>query len=153
MHEWIREFPSVVIVCDRDGVVLEQNAKADSGAGGEFAMHLSTTPVIEIAGDGKTAKGIWYSPGLGLSPKMNDSSVDVTGIFFWERYGGDFIKEKGVWKIWHLGMYYDFTPQLPTSMTSNLAVKGSGQAQAPAAAPTPQVRHAQVVGMRIPFVE
>lgn len=93
-------------------------AKADIG--GEFAMHTSTTPIIEIAGDGQTAKGYWYSPGVGLVPHANGKSVTVGSIFFWEKYAGDFIKENGEWKIWHLGMSYDFTPAFPESMTANL---------------------------------
>jgi hypothetical protein len=93
---------------------------ATADIGGEFAMHTSTTPIIEIAGDGKTAKGYWYSPGIGLTPHANGKSVTVGSIFFWEKYAGDFIKENGEWKIWHLGMSYDFTPSLPESMTANL---------------------------------
>jgi hypothetical protein len=100
-----------------------------AGIGGEFAMHTSTTPVIEVAGDGKTAKGIWYSPGLGLTPHVNGDSVQVGSIFFWEKYAGDFVKENGQWKIWHLGMYYDFTPSFPESMTAKLN-KGTASAQA-----------------------
>jgi len=97
--------------------------------GGEFAMHTSTTPVIEVAGDGKTAKGIWYSPGLGLTPHVSGDSVQVGSIFFWEKYAADFVKENGQWKIWHLGMYYDFTPSFPESMTQQLN-KGTAPAQA-----------------------
>jgi len=100
-----------------------------SNIGGEFAMHTSTTPVIEVAGDGKTAKGIWYSPGVGLTPHVSGDSVQVGSIFFWEKYAGDFVKENGQWKIWHLGMYYDFTPSFPESMTAQLN-KGTATAQA-----------------------
>jgi hypothetical protein len=100
-----------------------------AGIGGEFAMHTSTTPIIVVAADGKTAKGIWYSPGIGLTPHVNGSSVQVGGIFFWEKYAGDFVKENGAWKIWHLGMYYDFTPQFPSSMTDNLNVGTAPAAQ------------------------
>jgi hypothetical protein len=112
--------------------VYPQLAKYDAktaGIGGEFAMHTSTTPVIVVAGDGKTAKGIWYSPGVGLTPHVSGDAVSVGGIFFWEKYAGDFVKENGVWKIWHLGMYYDFTPQFPDSMTSRLG-KGTASAEA-----------------------
>jgi SnoaL-like domain len=89
-----------------------KNIPANLGAGHEWVMHTSTTPVIEVAGDGKTAKGIWYSPGMGLMPQIKDGKVVMGGTFFWEKYGGDFIKENGVWKIWHLQMAYDFTPQV-----------------------------------------
>jgi hypothetical protein len=89
-----------------------KNVPENLGAGHEWAMHTSTTPVIEIAGDGKTAKGIWYSPGMGLMTSIVAGKPQVHGTFFWEKYGGDFIRENGQWKIWHLQMAYDFTPQL-----------------------------------------
>jgi hypothetical protein len=82
------------------------------GAGDEWAMHTNTTPVLEIAGDGKTAKGVWYSPGMGLFSRIEDGKAVVKGTFFWEKYAADFIKENGAWKIWHLQMAYDFTPSL-----------------------------------------
>ena len=86
------------------------------GVGSEWVMHTSTTPVIEIAGDGKTAKGVWYSPGVGLMGHTVDNKIGVTGSFFYEKYGGDFVKENGVWKIWHLQMAYDFVPGLSQNM-------------------------------------
>jgi hypothetical protein len=98
--------------------------------GGEFAMHTSTTAVVEVAGDGKTAKGIWYSPGLGLTPHVSGSAITVGSMFFWEKYAADFVKEDGKWKIWHLGMYYDFVPQFPESMTARLNVGTPDAAQA-----------------------
>ena len=39
-----------------------KNLPENLGAGHEWAMHTLTTPIIEIAGDGKTAKAVWYSP-------------------------------------------------------------------------------------------
>jgi len=117
-----------------------KNVKENIGAGSEWAMHTNTTPVIEVAGDGKTAKGIWYSPGMGLNGHINGTSVSVGSTFFWEKYGADFIKENGVWKMWHCQMFYDFTPSLPASMTANLGTGTSsdqaggqgGQGGAPA---------------------
>jgi hypothetical protein len=101
-----------------------KNVPENLGAGSEWVMHSSTTPVIEIAGDGKTAKGVWYSPGMGLMPAIDGSSVKVRATFFWEKYGGDFVKENGQWKIWHLQMAYDFTPGLDEKLTENLGKKG-----------------------------
>ena len=42
----------------------------DSGtpAPGTLFLHALCTPVIEIAGDGKTAKGVWHSPGAETMP-------------------------------------------------------------------------------------
>lgn len=90
---------------------------ANIGAGHEWVMHTTTTPVIEVAGDGKTAKGMWYSPGMGLMTKVANGQATVGGTFFWEKYAGDFVKENGVWKIWHLQMAYDFTPAIPKEWT------------------------------------
>ena len=103
-----------------------KNVPENMGAGHEFAMHTLTTPIIEIAGDGKTAKAVWYSPGLGLSSHINGENVTVGSTFFWEKYGADFVKEDGQWKIWHCQMFYDFTPSFPASMTERLG-KGSAQ--------------------------
>ena len=120
---------------DNKGKELEQiskvypevkNVPENMGAGHEFAMHTLTTPIIEIAGDGKTAKAVWYSPGLGLSSHINGENVTVGSTFFWEKYGADFVKEDGQWKIWHCQMFYDFTPSFPASMTERLG-KGSAQ--------------------------
>jgi hypothetical protein len=101
-----------------------KNIPENLGAGSEWVMHTSTTPVIEVAGDGKTAKGVWFSPGMGLMPSIDGTSVKVRGTFFWEKYGGDFVKEHGQWRIWHLQMAYDYTPGLDEHMTENLGRQG-----------------------------
>jgi hypothetical protein len=103
-----------------------KNSPENLGAGHEYAMHTNTTAIIEIAGDGKTAKGIWYSPGMGLSSRINGTNVSYGGTFFWEKYGADFMKENGVWKIWHCQMWYDWTPSFPESMTSSIGGGGMG---------------------------
>jgi hypothetical protein len=75
---------------------------------GQMHMHTLTTPVIEVAGDGKTARGVWISPGQetttspGSKPKAH---------WAWLKYGADFVKEDGKWKFWHLQVYgLFFTP-------------------------------------------
>lgn len=93
------------------------------GAGAEWVMHTSTTPVIEIAGDGKTAQGAWYSPGVGIMPRIENGKVTVQAMMFWEKYGADFVKENGAWKIWHLQMAYDFVPGLPQEMVAKITAK------------------------------
>lgn len=100
-----------------------QDTEAFFGAGAEWVMHTSTTPIIEVAGDGQTAQGAWYSPGVGIMPTIVDGKVKLTPMMFWEKYGGDFVKENGVWKIWHLQMAYDFVPGLPAEMVAELNKK------------------------------
>ena len=68
-------------------------------------MHNLTTPVIEVAEDGQTAKGVWISPGHTTMPTFEK----LQAYWHWDRYGVDFIKEDGKWKIWHFFVGREFT--------------------------------------------
>jgi hypothetical protein len=87
-----------------------KNVPENLGAGGEWAIHTQTTPIIEVAGDGKTAKGVWYTPGIRNTVVFKDGKAEVQGAWFMERYAVDFIKEDGKWKIWHFQNLGDPTP-------------------------------------------
>jgi hypothetical protein len=80
------------------------------GAGHEFSLHMQTTPVIEIAGDGRTAKGIWYTPGFIKRVNIEDGKISESGMWMFERYAVDFAKEDGKWKIWHFQNLGDTSP-------------------------------------------
>jgi hypothetical protein len=91
------------------------------GAGYEYVMHTQETPVIEVAGDGKTAKGIWYSIGIGVRANVkSDSTYTKSTSWMWEKYAVDFIKEDGKWKIWHLVNMMD-EPPLTSPVTASLS--------------------------------
>jgi hypothetical protein len=81
-----------------------KNVKENEGVG-SMIMHTLTTPIIEVAGDGKTAKGVWYSPGQVTEVGGDGKPM---AMWMWEKYGVDFAKEDGEWKIWHIHMYTDF---------------------------------------------
>ncbi|MDE2410242.1 MAG: nuclear transport factor 2 family protein [Sphingomonadales bacterium] len=84
---------------------------------GKLTFHYVTTPLIEIAGDGQTAKGLWVMSGVesGLTSVdaaknapdfMYEKGVLVDGKRVWMhtvlvKYGVDFIRQDGQWKIWH----------------------------------------------------
>ena len=83
---------------------------------GKLILHYTTTPMIEVAGDGKTAKGLWIASGVesGLTdaevakhtPEYLYHSENVDGKRVWQhtvimKYGLDFLKQDGKWKIWH----------------------------------------------------
>lgn len=70
---------------------------------GGMAIHCPICPVIEVAGDGKTAKGVWI--GLGLLAMKDRETGEPTGAWEWDKYGVDFIKEDSVWRIWHFHIY------------------------------------------------
>lgn len=65
---------------------------------GQMLIHQLSTPYIEVAADGQTAQGLWYSPG-----HVTVAHPDrVDAMWMYERYGVDFIKEDGEWKMWHM---------------------------------------------------
>ena len=77
------------------------HGRLDGTDDGTLEYHQITTPVIEIAEDGETAKGMWLSTGVMMMAKDPDTE---NGSFLWDsgKYAVDFLKWKGEWKIWHL---------------------------------------------------
>jgi hypothetical protein len=96
---------------------------------GGFAEHQLTTPIIQVAADGKTAKGIWFSPGheTYAGETNPEPGGELVAHWCWGKWGADFIKEDGQWKIWHYHWYDTFmcpynkswveTPQPPLGIT------------------------------------
>lgn len=83
---------------------------------GKLILHYTTTPMIEVARDSKTAKGLWIASGVesGLTdPEVAKQAPDymygpelVESKRVWQhsvimKYGLDFLKQDGNWKIWH----------------------------------------------------
>jgi hypothetical protein len=114
-----------------------KNDPANLGAG-IFVIHTLSTPIIEIAGDDQTAKGVWYTPGaIGM---VDEKGKNLTGSWLWERYAVDFIKENGQWKFWHILVLTDFLSpmgkdlQLPGPMIAAAPVGTESKAGAKSAA-------------------
>jgi type II secretory pathway pseudopilin PulG len=84
---------------------------------GKLIYHFLASPIIEVAEDGQTAKGMWLMSGLesglttpeaaaGAPDFMYAKNVEIDGKKVWmhevyAKYGVDFIKQNGEWKIWH----------------------------------------------------
>jgi hypothetical protein len=68
---------------------------------GLMFVHTLTTPSVQVAGDGKTAKGVWISPGH----ETFRFDGKLTPTWSWGYMAADFVKEDGVWKIWHYHVY------------------------------------------------
>ncbi len=66
---------------------------------GQLHVHPNSTPIIEVAGDGKTAKGVFDSFGPDIA------CVNEVGNWLYLRKAVDFIKEPDGWKIWHMQDY------------------------------------------------
>lgn len=84
----------------RDIFPKELGGKTDAELHGVGTMDYKPvdTPVIEIATDGQTAKGIWCLRG-------SHNKILTSGpVAYWEWgwFAADFILEEGAFKIWHL---------------------------------------------------
>jgi hypothetical protein len=80
---------------------------------GDMVIHLLTTPYIVVAGDGKTAQGLWYVPSVNCEiDKKGEPSVNT----IWEKCFVDFIYEDGAWKIWHFTQWVQFANGLDKSL-------------------------------------
>lgn len=77
------------------------NQFAEGDRVGHLHLHTLTTPVIEVAGDGQTAQGVWVSPGVETGPARGE----MRAMWAWVKYGVDFIKEDGEWRFWHFHVY------------------------------------------------
>ena len=65
----------------------------------EASVHTLVTDIIEVAADGKTARGSFITPGV-IHSRLTEEHQKYCMIL-WERYGSDFICEDGEWKYLH----------------------------------------------------
>ena len=87
---------------DAHAAALEEQKKANGAAEvntGNMYAHPLTTGLVELAEDGETAKGLWYSIGNEAM-----AQADGTARVQWMlgKVAADFIREEDGWKIWHL---------------------------------------------------
>lgn len=83
---------------DRAGAGLAGGSKV-----GMMAMHLMVNPVIEVAADGQTAQAVFVAAGIVATKDRKTGKPRA--MWEWNRYGDDFIKENGHWKLWHHHVY------------------------------------------------
>ena len=96
---------------------MEIDHAEDATALGGMTIHNISTPVIEVAADCRTAKGVWISPGIATATLPNGKKK---GLWAWLRYKCDFIRmDDGQWKIWHMHKYGLFTVPTDKSWTDD----------------------------------
>ena len=111
---------------DRDARRIEMRSSP-----GFLHVHLEGSPVIELAADGNSARGSWISPGLeadppGMKPAPAGQRTTV-GYWAWAKFGAEFVKENGQWRIWHLHVYSLFmTPYGQSWAEADPASEGGG---------------------------
>jgi hypothetical protein len=85
--------------------LLDREKVPDRRATFEEAMHFTASPIIEVAEDGQTAKGLFYTPGCIFSTLNPEQARE--GTWMWERYGADFVLEDGKWLFKNLKVCCD----------------------------------------------
>jgi hypothetical protein len=84
---------------------ITQEHLAASPAVGELDDYQLSTPIVEVAADLQTAKGVWWVVGIGAIPQRPSQS-NLAGapraIWHFAMVAVDFISVEGEWKIWHL---------------------------------------------------
>jgi len=105
---WAKHTPGVRAELAYSGVyegervaILWNHFKNESKKGVSGAEILPIgSPVIEVAKDEKTARGLWTALGI------NTISETKTATWTIEEYACDFIKEHGIWKFWRMRLYF-----------------------------------------------
>jgi len=104
---------------------------------GAMGFHMLTTPIIEVAEDRKTAKGMWYTPGFMT---FFDGKTGKWGaLWMYEKYAVDFIVEGGKWKIWHFCVFMDFSCPFNKSWVDTAEEARLANAPAPTTSIKPDV--------------
>ena len=65
----------------------------------EYSLHAIGTPIVEVGEDLKTARALYYSTGM-LYRRISSSGKQMA-VWMLERYGEDYVREDGFWKIVH----------------------------------------------------
>jgi hypothetical protein len=73
---------------------------------GNMYAHPASTGLVELAGDGKTARGIWYAIAQETTAKPGGTAE---ARWMLEKIAVDFLKEPEGWKIWHLMIASDLS--------------------------------------------
>lgn len=86
---------------DAHNADLEKQAAENGKAVNQGNMYARpvTTGLVELAEDGKTAKGLWYILGQ-VTKALPDGTADARWIL--GKLAADFVKEGDSWRIWHL---------------------------------------------------
>jgi len=69
--------------------------------------HDLTTPIIEVARDGKTAKAVWFSPGTATG-YAEGHSTKLKATWRYLKIGSAWAVEDGKWRLWKYHIYSTF---------------------------------------------
>lgn len=101
---------------------------------GVLLIHYLATPMIEVAEDGLTARGVWRSPGIE-AVAADDGETRVP-VWSFGSYAVDFIKKDGEWKIWHLHWFRQIKCSYEKAWVDDLSMVYSQAPPDPGVVPT-----------------
>jgi hypothetical protein len=101
---------------------------------GILLVHYLATPMVEVAGDGKTAKGVFRSPGIEAI--ASPDGKERIPVWSFGAYAIDFIKKGGEWKIWHLHWFRQVKSKYKEAWVEDLSMAYAPTPPAPELGPT-----------------
>lgn len=105
VYQYYIETPRSMCESGRKFALQNYGIRTEAPDGPGYRVHnVLGSPVVEIAGDGKTARGIWMA--YTFMSQMN-SRGEADPSFGLARYGDEFCYENGRWKMWHRRDYVD----------------------------------------------
>jgi hypothetical protein len=89
---------------------------------GICALHELTTPVIEVAGDGKSAKGMWFTWSANTNNHPERGLIPI-----WQaiKYHHTFVKENGQWKFFNFRAHLFFRTSYEKGWVQEPVIGGS----------------------------
>ena len=91
---------------------------------GNLLIHYLATPMIEVAGDGLTAKGAWLSPGL--EAVRHSEQEKPVPLWSFGAYAVDFVRQEHGWKIWHFRWFRTIKCRFDRGWVDDLSMAFTG---------------------------
>lgn len=91
---------------------------------GNLLVHYLATPMVEVAADGRSARGVWRSPGVEAVRPADGG--DPVALWSFGAYAADFVLLDGVWKIHHLQWFRTIKCSFAEGWVEDLSMTYSG---------------------------
>lgn len=104
-YQYYIETPKRMCENGRNNAWKNYGIKVNPPDGPGYRVHnVISSPIVEISGDGKTARGIWMAHTF---MSQMDPDGGCSPSFGLAKYGDEFFCENGAWKMWHRRDYVD----------------------------------------------
>lgn len=115
-YQYYIETPKQMCANGRKNAEKNYGMQFDPPEGPGYRVHnVISSPVVEIAGDGRTAQGIWMAHTFMSQMSADGSAMPSFGL---AKYGDEFLLEPDGWKMWHRRDYVD--AMLPCRLLDDL---------------------------------